>query len=146
MNLIISILTEKIKFLGEWGSSHENELYVGVVVICASAISFGLGRLSLDGVSSAPIEIKDQMGAIVLASTTRAFSETATVGASGVGVAAVETPSTSGFIVGTHTSKKYRYPWCSGIESISEKNRVFFKTEADAVAAGYTLIKSCKPK
>ncbi len=40
--------------------------------------------------------------------------------------------------------KTYTFSWCSGSGRISAKNRIYFKTEVDAVATGRTLSKLCK--
>ena len=46
-------------------------------------------------------------------------------------------------IVGNKNSKIFHQPWCSGYDRVSEKNRVYFNTEAEAEAAGYRLAKNC---
>ncbi|HYG80455.1 MAG TPA: thermonuclease family protein [Pyrinomonadaceae bacterium] len=50
----------------------------------------------------------------------------------------------SGEVVGNKNSKIYHNPGCPGYKSVSEKNRVFFKTAGEAEAAGYTRAKNCK--
>jgi len=50
----------------------------------------------------------------------------------------------SGDVVGNKNSKIYHNPGCPGYKSVSEKNRVFFKTAAEAEAAGFTRAKNCK--
>lgn len=50
----------------------------------------------------------------------------------------------SGDVVGNKNSKIYHNPGCPGYKSVSEKNRVFFKTAADAETAGYKRAKNCK--
>ena len=52
--------------------------------------------------------------------------------------------ATSGEVVGNKNSKIYHNPGCPGYKSVSEKNRVFFKTAAEAEAAGYKRAKNCK--
>jgi endonuclease YncB( thermonuclease family)/methylphosphotriester-DNA--protein-cysteine methyltransferase len=56
---------------------------------------------------------------------------------------AVDT-ATTGEVVGNKNSKIYHNPGCPGYKSVSEKNRVFFKTAAEAEAAGYKRAKNCK--
>jgi endonuclease YncB( thermonuclease family)/methylphosphotriester-DNA--protein-cysteine methyltransferase len=50
----------------------------------------------------------------------------------------------SGEVVGNKNSKIYHNPGCPGYKSVSEKNRVFFKTAEEAEAAGYKRAKNCK--
>ena len=42
------------------------------------------------------------------------------------------------------SSKLYHHPWCSGAQRIKETNKLWFPTEADAIAAGYTLAANCQ--
>ena len=49
----------------------------------------------------------------------------------------------AGQIVGNRNSKIYHRPDCPGYSSVSESNRVMFKTEAEAEAAGYRRAKNC---
>lgn len=51
--------------------------------------------------------------------------------------------STDEKIAGNSNSKKYHHPDCPGYRNISEKNRVYFKTVAEAEAAGYTRAGNC---
>jgi len=38
---------------------------------------------------------------------------------------------------------KYHFPWCSGAQTISDKNKIEFENEQAAILAGYTLAKNC---
>jgi len=49
----------------------------------------------------------------------------------------------SGQIVGNKNSKIYHVPGCPGYGNVSERNRVTFKTVAEAEAAGYRKAKNC---
>src|SRR5262249_29840997 len=52
-------------------------------------------------------------------------------------------PVRSGQIIGNKNSKIYHIPRCTGYGSVSENNRVMFRTEAEAEAAGYRRAKNC---
>jgi endonuclease YncB( thermonuclease family) len=52
-------------------------------------------------------------------------------------------PPPEGTIVGNSNSKKYHRPDCAGYRDMAEKNRVFFKTVAEAEAAGYKRAGNC---
>jgi endonuclease YncB( thermonuclease family)/methylphosphotriester-DNA--protein-cysteine methyltransferase len=58
--------------------------------------------------------------------------------------AAAADTAMSAEVVGNKNSKIYHNPGCPGYKSVSEKNRVYFKTAAEAEAAGYTRAKNCK--
>lgn len=47
-------------------------------------------------------------------------------------------------IVASKKGKRWHYVWCPGAETISDKNKRFFKSEADAEKAGYTKASNCK--
>jgi hypothetical protein len=49
-----------------------------------------------------------------------------------------------GKIVASRKGKRWHYLWCPGAETISEKNKRYFKSEADAEKAGYTRASNCK--
>jgi deoxyribonuclease I len=48
-----------------------------------------------------------------------------------------------GSIIGNRNSKIYHLPNCPDYPKVSERNRVPFRTEADALAAGYRKAKNC---
>jgi len=52
-------------------------------------------------------------------------------------------PPPEGTIIGTSNSKKYHRPDCPGYRDMAERNRVFFKTVAEAEAAGYKRAGNC---
>lgn len=52
-------------------------------------------------------------------------------------------PPPEGTIVGNRNSKKYHRPDCPGYRDMAERNRVFFKSIAEAEAAGYKRAGNC---
>ena len=52
-------------------------------------------------------------------------------------------PPPEGTIVGNRNSKKYHRPDCPGYRDMAERNRVFFKSVAEAEAAGYKRAGNC---
>lgn len=52
-------------------------------------------------------------------------------------------PPPEGTIIGNRNSQKYHRPDCSGYRDMAEKNRVFFKSVAEAEAAGYKRAGNC---
>jgi len=47
-------------------------------------------------------------------------------------------------IIGNKNSKLFHQPWCSGYERVSEKNRIFFESVAEAEAAGFKRAGNCR--
>jgi hypothetical protein len=53
------------------------------------------------------------------------------------------TTTATGPIIGNRNSKIYHLPNCPDFSKVSERNRVPFKTEAEAQAAGYRKARNC---
>lgn len=49
-------------------------------------------------------------------------------------------------IVASSRGSKYYYTYCSGAKTLSEQNKVYFSSEEEAEANGYTLSTSCTKK
>ncbi|MBE6738378.1 MAG: MBL fold metallo-hydrolase [Ruminococcaceae bacterium] len=47
--------------------------------------------------------------------------------------------------IGNKNSKVFHLPECSGVSSMSEKNKVFLKNREDAISKGYSPCGSCNP-
>jgi endonuclease YncB( thermonuclease family) len=58
-------------------------------------------------------------------------------------VSAAPATQPEGQVIGNKNSKKYHLPGCPGYTQTAEKNRVYFKTAAEAEAAGYTKAGNC---
>ncbi len=52
--------------------------------------------------------------------------------------------STSGMVVASRGGTKYYRPWCSGASRITDTNKVWFPTEKEAQAQGYSAAAGCK--
>ncbi|MEW6727094.1 MAG: Ada metal-binding domain-containing protein [Bacillota bacterium] len=53
--------------------------------------------------------------------------------------------ATIGKYVGSIKSNKYHLPTCRYAEAITSESRIWFMTEAEALAAGYEPCGVCKP-
>jgi hypothetical protein len=87
------------------------------VLVLASGVSFGLGYLS--GVTAG-------QGALLSEST-----------------APLSAATTSDSVVASKGGTKFYLPWCSGAARISDANKVWFASPADALAHGYTPASNC---
>lgn len=52
--------------------------------------------------------------------------------------------TSDGTVVASRSGSKYYFPWCSGVDRISEANKVWFPSEDAARAQGYALASNCK--
>lgn len=50
----------------------------------------------------------------------------------------------TGDIIASKNGTKYYLPGCSGVERVSDANRVYFATAAAAEAAGYSIASTCR--
>jgi len=91
------------------------------IVVLVGLISFALGRLSALEEERPPISI--QMAAQV---------------ASPQGV------YLGGLVVASRNGNSYYFPWCGGAQNISAGNKIWFKSEKEAMAAGYSPAKNCR--
>lgn len=102
----------------------EHILDMAIIALVALA-SFGLGRLGTARPSE-PLTIDY-------------FAEARPLAA---GAALAE--ASPGGVVASKKGTKYHLPWCSGAQTISEENRVYFESEEAAREAGYEPAKNCK--
>lgn len=113
---ILKHFEEKIK-------AHKEELFIIVIIIFSGLFGFGMGRLSRIEERKMPIIIKEEVVALENGSN---ISE-----------------DTSVYFVASKNGKKYYFPWCSGVDRISQKNIVRFETREDAEGLGYEKATNC---
>lgn len=115
-----------------------DDLFLGLIIILVAFGSFGLGRLSKIEGAKTPIRIenvpteatrKDSPGVVTSTKTSQSASIIGTTGND---------------LVGSKNGKKYYYPWCSGVKSISPANLIHFADKNEAEARGYSPATACK--
>lgn len=97
------------------------EVLFSVIIILVGFSAFGLGRLSVISES--------QQKSILLYDTNLNTKPILHI---------------AGAVVASKKGKKYHYPWCSGANRMSEKNKRWFKSIQDARDAGYLPAGNCK--
>jgi hypothetical protein len=129
----VSIQDLRVKFKALFGNT---EYLLAGLIIGASVASFGLGRLSAGegDVHTLPEPQSTGQEARALPTTTPAAPPTSPTTAT----------VPAGGYVASKNGTKYHLPWCSGAKQISEQNKIFFATKAEAEAAGYTPASNCK--
>jgi hypothetical protein len=103
-------------------------------VFIVGAVSFGLGRLSVEVSSLVPpdINIRQQESKTVYISEPKTVPEREEVDT-----------GNSGTVVASKTGSKYHLPNCPGASQIKPENRITFTSESAAEAAGYTPAANC---
>lgn len=104
------------------------DMYIVFILIFIGFSSFGLGRLSMLS------ETKESVRIIYPEDGLTSTGER------------VPAPAldTAALYVASRNSDKYHLPWCSGAQRISEANKVWFASKAEAEAAGYTPASNCE--
>ncbi len=112
------------------------DVFVVLVLIGTALFSFGLGRVSVLA-PRPPVVITMATSSDVYLSPAADISGEGSVNqtASAAGAGAA--------ITGTRTTRSYYFSWCSGVNRIKEKNRVYFNSKEEAENAGYHPASSC---
>ena len=113
--------------------------YVALLMVLVASSSFGLGRLSKMAQNSKPVVIEYEAQSLVANASQGAYKASE----KGIGLPAQAENSPTGLFVASKKGKKYYPINCSAGSSLKEDNKIFFQTEAEAEAAGYTQSSSC---
>ncbi len=139
MGMSIKELGEKIKSavepaLSQGLNPHSKERFFIAFLICLVGTgSFGLGRLSVLPKKNVPLSIGYE-------SQNTAFSAAI---ASSAETTQEKSQPNSQKIVASKSGTRYYFPACSGGKRIKEENKIWFDSEADAKALGYSLAQNC---
>lgn len=147
---------EKIK--GYSKGEQGKDLYIVILLIVVACTSFGLGRLSLAHKGNSAVSLVYPRGesgstetlnqpANSLIGAQKALSGTTNKPVSASSDAVLTNSNLDGIskqIVASSRGSKYYYIWCSGAKNLSEANKIYFATEAEAEAKGYSKSTSCK--
>jgi len=127
--MILTDIRHKIKsFLG---ILDRKDVYMALLIIFTAISSYLLGILSSKDSDRVPVTIRNT-GAVVTATDTVIQTKPAPT-----------TDTARGLYVGSKSGTKYHLPTCSGAQRISESNKVWFATKAEAEKAGYTPALNC---
>ena len=123
MNIAQSL--EKIK-------SRQGEILTGLILVLGLSLAFGLGRWSNLGSVQNSIRVEN-----IPPKSTEANSAI-------VSKISPETEGVGGNFVASRNGKKYYPADCKSANRIKAENRIYFRTAAEAEAAGYTLTTTCQ--
>ncbi len=100
--------------------------FLAIVIVLVALLSFGVGRLTSTQREGVEINFDQSL----LQNTASAANVSSSV--------------TTGKISASVNGTRYYYPHCKS--TVSEKNKIFFDSAAQAEEAGYELAVNCKPK
>ena len=105
----------------------DDAVFYASLVLLVALTAFGLGRLSqeinLETTPNGGVELTAQPAAVVESG-------------------ALATPETGQFVASKQGSKFHRLD-CPGAGQIAEKNKLYFRSEAEAMSAGYSRAANC---
>lgn len=110
----------------------EDVYFYTLLIIVISVLSFGLGRMSMQEAQN------PQQPQIVLTEQSAAVVHTATN--SSITTKKIEAIKN---FVASKKGTKYHLSTCPGAKQMNEDNKVYFSTEAEAKASGYSRAKNC---
>lgn len=119
--------------IGEWFNKNQADIAIAIGFILVAAIAFGAGRLSAPQIVRNPIVIEEP-NASSSVNLYANVSQSLAGGAGDTGALSNE----KGLFVGSKNSNKYHWPWCAPAKNIKPENEVWFQSEAQARAAGYS--------
>lgn len=131
--IMLPKLLDKIK-------SSQYHIFLAICIALISLISFNMGKIA----SQSKGFIKTLDGADIYKAMSA--DENLTARNQGVVVNPTATPKPLDMRVvvsKASDSKKYHYSWCSSWKKIKPENQVWFNSDKEAEAAGYTLAGNC---
>ena len=129
----MSIITK----ITEWVKKYQHELYLGTCAFLIAVIAYNLGYSQ--AFKKSPIDIY-QNAEIYDALNSENGNP---VNSNPI---KVQPTKTDFRVVASKSagSKLYHFTWCSGAKRIKDANKIWFETEAAAIAAGYSLAGNCQ--
>ncbi|MEI8337840.1 MAG: hypothetical protein WCF92_01685 [bacterium] len=127
MREIIKEMKQKIKLWAESLRDKREQILLSLVIVFVALSSFALGRYSLENhIEAQSSSTSSQIGNYQAKSPPENTASSA-----------------NGSFVASKSGTKYYLLSCSGVSKISDRNKVYFKTESEAQSAGYSRASNC---
>lgn len=124
--------------IGDWIRRNQADIAIVIGFILVAIIAFGTGRLSAPEIIRNPIIIEepnDSNSAGILNNVSQPLVLTA---GEPIGTPLTNQVSAKGIFVASRGGTKYHWPWCSYGQKIKPENQLWFNSEKEAQAAGYS--------
>lgn len=119
----------------------DDAFFMALLLCLSSTLAFGLGRLSV-----APAATTEATASLILSeapsATVQPSTQTSPIQLPQPTIAAPVTVATGAYVASKNGSR-YHLPTCPGAKQITEANKIWFNSVADALAAGYTPAANC---
>ena len=136
---ILSKLINLIKLI----KSYQYHLFLAICIGLISFISYNLGKI--DALEKTPIKIGDSAKFKTQNVNQKAEIFSATKGQETSDQVAGKKLDTRVVVSKSSGSKKYHHTWCNTWKKIKLENQIWFSSDKEAEAAGYTLAGNCVP-
>ena len=124
-----------------WVKSSQYHLFLVLCIGLISFVSYNLGRI--DALEKSPLKIgTSNVGKAGDNNLKADVFETSNSTSTSTGNSPKKLDTR---VVASKNSDKYHYTWCAGSGKIKEENKVWFNSDKEAEARGYTLARNCSP-
>ncbi len=120
--------------IGDWVRRSQSDIALFIGFLLVAMIAFGAGRLSAPTIVRNPVVINEPNST----SSANIFGDVSQPIVDKAGESVQNITNTKGLFVGSKNSNKYHWPWCAPAKNIKPENQVWFQSEAQAQAAGYS--------
>jgi len=124
-----------IEIIGDWFKRNQADIAIVVGFVLVALIAFGAGRLTAPEIVRNPITIDEPNASSsinILGSVSQSLGAAVEQGTQNAAANA------KGLFVASKNGTKYYWPWCSWADRIKEENKVWFNSEKEAQAAGFS--------
>ena len=119
----------------DWVKKINTGVLVGSILFLGLGLGWGVVKISSFSAKKEPVRISyDNVVSEVKTNSPESAEGQGTVGAA----------KTEAFLVASKSGTKYHLLDCPGAKTIAEKNKIYFKSIVEAIAAGYTPAANCK--
>lgn len=120
--------------IGDWLKKNQADIAIVVGFVLVAVTAFGVGRLSAPQIVRNPIVIEEPNAS----SSSNIFGSVSQPLLDAAGDSAQNITSNKGLFVASKNSRLYHWPWCAPAKNIKPENQIWFQSEAQAQAAGYS--------
>ncbi len=122
----------------------DDTVYMAFLLVLVGIASFGLGRMSVDVPSGQGAAVAQSLVNLPKSPELKPVSTTTTAGPAQTNEVVITDVATEKNFVGSKSGTKFHALTCPGAKQIKDTNKIYFATESEAEASGYTRAANCK--
>lgn len=126
--------TPNLKQIREWLEHNQADIAITAGFILVAVIAFGAGRFSAPEIIRNPVVIEEP----TISNSVNLYGNVSQPISNAAGESVINQSSSQGLFVGSKNSNKYHWPWCAAAKNIKPENQIWFQSETEARAAGYS--------